>query len=75
MYTALSGLVDFDAERVRLRKQLDRLSSDNERLTKKLANPGFLAKAAPEVIEKDRAKQAETLEQIERVQAQLDELA
>ncbi len=75
VYTALSGLVDFDAERARLRKQLDRLSSDNERFTKKLANPGFLAKAAPEVVKKDRAKQAETLEQIERVQAQLDELA
>ena len=36
--------------------------------------PGFLAKAAPEIVEKDRAKHAEMTDKLARVEAQLAEL-
>ena len=41
---------------------------------KKLSNPGFLSKAAPEIIEKDRAKLADIVERMDRLQAELAEM-
>ena len=56
VYVVLSGLVDFDEERRRIKKRLDVITKDAAKLEKKLSNPGFLSKAAPEIIEKDKAK-------------------
>lgn len=74
VYLVLSGLVDFDAERARLQKEMVKLSKDAEKFAKKLSNPGFLAKAAPEIVEKDTAKLADLKDQLSRVEAQLQEL-
>ena len=54
VYVALSGLVDFEAERKRLNKERDQLVKFINGLERKLSNPGYLAKAAPEVQQKDR---------------------
>ena len=54
IYVALSGLVDFAAEQARIEKELGKLEKDRVKFDKKLSNPGFLSKAAPEIIEKDR---------------------
>ena len=75
VYVRLSGLVDFDAERARLRKQLDALEKDVAKLQKKLSNPGYLAKAKPEIIAKDQAKFEESQAQLSMVRQQLEELA
>lgn len=75
VYVVLAGVVDIQAERERLQKEYEKVSADQQKLTKKLSNEGFLAKAAPEIIEKDRAKHAELTESLERIQAQLEELA
>jgi len=74
-YIVLAGLVDFEAERARLEKERGKLAADEQKLAKKLSNEGFLAKAAAEVIEKDRAKHADLQEKIARIDAQLAELA
>ena len=74
-YIALTGLVDFDAERARLAKERDKVAKDEAKLAKKLSNQGFLAKAAPEIIEKDRAHHAELADMLARIDAQLAELA
>ena len=74
VYTVLSGHVDFEAERARLEKQRASLAKDIEKFGRKLSNPGFLAKAAPEVIEKDRAKHADLSDQLKRVESQIAEL-
>ena len=74
VYIVLSGLVDFEAERARLEKERVKLAADAAKLGKKLSNPGFLAKAAPEIVEKDRAKHAELADKLARVEAQLAEL-
>ena len=74
VYIVLSGLVDFGAERERLEKERAKLAADAAKLDKKLSNPGFLAKAAPEIVEKDRAKHAEMTDKLARVEAQLAEL-
>jgi valyl-tRNA synthetase len=74
IYLPLEGLVDFAAERARLEKERAQLSADAAKLEKKLSNPGYLAKAAPEIIEKDRARAAETASALAAVDAQLTEL-
>jgi valyl-tRNA synthetase len=75
LYVPLEGLVDLPAERARIAKELDRARGDHEKLTKKLGNEGFLAKAAPEVIEKDRARAADLADEVGKLTAQLSELA
>ena len=74
VYSVLTGMVDFEAERVRLAKEQKKLSGEVTKLDKKLSNPGFLSKAAPEIIEKDRAKLADAKDQLARIEAQLAEL-
>ncbi|MBQ3385712.1 MAG: class I tRNA ligase family protein, partial [Eggerthellaceae bacterium] len=75
VYVSLSGLVDFAAERVRLEKELAKDRADVERLAKKLSNPGFLAKAATEIVAKDTNRLNELTERVERLEAQIAELS
>ncbi|MBQ9069636.1 MAG: class I tRNA ligase family protein, partial [Eggerthellaceae bacterium] len=74
IYCVLSGMVDFEAERARLEKERGAVQKDIEKLTKKLSNPGYLAKAAQEIIDKDTAKRAELEDQLTRLNTQLSEL-
>ncbi|MCL2025077.1 MAG: valine--tRNA ligase [Coriobacteriia bacterium] len=74
IYIPLDALVDFDAERTKLEKERTKTATDLERYERKLANEGFLAKAAPEIIEKDRAIAAELTEVLTRIDEQLTEL-
>ena len=67
-------LVDFAAEQARIEKELGKLEKDRVKFDKKLSNPGFLSKAAPEIIEKDRAKLADIVERMDRLQAELAEM-
>ena len=74
LYVVLTGLVDFDAERKRLEKEIASLEKDFAKFDKKLSNPGFLSKAKPEIIEKDRAKLADISERLEHLKAQLEDM-
>ena len=74
VYCVLTGLIDFEAERARLTKERATLQKDEAKFAKKLSNPGFLAKAAPEIVEKDTAKLAELRDRLARVEEQLAEL-
>jgi len=59
LFIPLGGLLDFDAERKRLEKELAKVEKDRERIADKLANPAFLGKAPAAVIEKEKGKQRE----------------
>jgi valyl-tRNA synthetase len=58
-FLPLKGLVDLDAERARLTKEIAAFESDIGHVNKKLGNPNFIARAAPEVVEEQREKLAE----------------
>jgi len=75
LYIPLEGLVDFAHERERVSRDLEKATSELERLSKKLANEGFLAKAAADIVEKDRARAAELADQVGKLAVQLAELA
>ncbi len=71
VFLPLEGLVDLDKERERLVREADKLLSDLENTRKKLRNQDFLAKARPEVVERERVRLAnleETLEKLKRAQ-------
>jgi valyl-tRNA synthetase len=75
IYVPLEGLVDFDAERDRLGREREKAAVELKRLEGKLGNEGFLAKAAPDIVEKDRARAAELAEGLAVMDTQLAELA
>ena len=61
LFLPLGDLIDLDAERVRLRKDVAATEKDLKRVEGKLANPSFLGKAPPHVVEKEKAKREEFL--------------
>ena len=65
----MAGLIDKTAELARLDKEISRLEGEVKRVGGKLSNPGFVDKAPPAVIDKERAKLAEA----EKALAQLSE--
>ena len=70
----LAGLIDFEAERQHLQKELAGRTKEAERITAKLANEGFITKAAPDVVAKTRDELAALESEIERILLQLSEL-
>lgn len=54
----MSGLIDKDAELARLTKEMSKLENEIKRLSGKLGNEGFVAKAPEDVVAKEREKLA-----------------
>ena len=71
IFVALGGLVDPAAEAKRLRKELEKAEKDLSSVSRILSNEGFVAKAAPAVIEKKCAQQAELTTTIEQLKGQI----
>jgi valyl-tRNA synthetase len=71
----LKGLVDLDAERARMEKEIGSAEKEIARLEKKLSNQQFVANAPAEVVDKERARLAEEATRRERLQAALEALA
>ncbi len=59
LYLPLAGMVDLDAERIRLQKEIENLQQQMRRTASLLSNPGFVNKAPAEVIERERTKHEE----------------
>ncbi len=68
------GLFDAQAERSRLSKRRDEISSQLDRTTAKLGNAGFLAKAAPEIVAQEQEKRARLAQQLAEIEDALAEL-
>ncbi|MFC7678083.1 valine--tRNA ligase [Paenibacillus sp. GCM10028914] len=74
LYLPLAGLIDIEQEIARLEKEVQHLTSEVERVEKKLSNQGFVSKAPAKVIEEERAKQADYSEKRNKVIARIEEL-
>jgi len=75
VYVPLGGLMDLAAERQRLGKERDELHAHIERLSGKLANEGFIAKAPAAVVEQERGRLAEMQERLATIERNLADLA
>ncbi len=58
----LDGAVDFQAELARLDKEIGKVEKDLAALNAKLANAGFLSRAPAELVESEKARQADLLD-------------
>jgi valyl-tRNA synthetase len=65
----LEGVIDFGAEKARLAKELEKIAKDMAGIDSRLNNPGFVAKAPPEVLDESRERKAE----LEARKAKIDE--
>ncbi|TLS53520.1 valine--tRNA ligase [Paenibacillus antri] len=74
MFLPLAGLIDIEQEVARLEKELKTLNAEVERVEKKLANPGFVAKAPAAVIEEEKAKMNDYADKRDKVLARIAEL-
>ncbi|MBT7452085.1 MAG: valine--tRNA ligase, partial [Rhodospirillaceae bacterium] len=52
----LAGVIDVEQERARLQKEITKHEAEIAKTEKKLGNPGFVAKAPPEVVEENRSR-------------------
>ncbi|HYD27010.1 valine--tRNA ligase [Brevundimonas sp.] len=71
---SLAGIIDLAAERARLEKEIAAFDSDIGHVNKKLGNPNFVARAAPEVVDEQREKLAEAEAGKAKLQAALARL-
>ncbi|MED4603312.1 valine--tRNA ligase [Paenibacillus validus] len=74
LFLPLAGLIDIAQEISRLEKELQTLHAEVERIEKKLANEGFVAKAPAKVIEEEKAKLADYSGKRDKVTARIAEL-
>lgn len=73
-FVVMGDLVDFAAERAKLERDLAKAQKELTGVEKTLSNPGFLAKAAPEIVAAKQAHVTELSATIAHTQDQLNDL-
>jgi len=71
----IGEVIDLDREKARLFKEIARLDSDLAKFAQKLANPAFLSKAKPEIIDEQREREADTRRDRDRLRTVYDRIA
>jgi valyl-tRNA synthetase len=71
----MQGLIDVDAERARLEKQLQRVNTDLERTRGKLVNANFVNNAPADVVTQEKQRAIEFEKTIAQLAEQLEKLA
>jgi valyl-tRNA synthetase len=67
----LAGVIDLDAERARLRRELEKARRDLAAVERKLDNPDFVTRAAPDVVEEMHDRQVAARAEVARLEAAL----
>ncbi len=71
----LEGLIDMEAERARLGKQIQRAMDERRRSQGKLDNPQFVANAPAAVVERERQRAAALKQRLAQLNEQLSRLS
>jgi len=75
VYLPLAGMVDLAAEQGRLQKEIEGLAGQLKKIDGLLNNPGFVNKAAANVVERERTRQQELQEKHTQLAERLAALA
>ncbi len=71
LYIPMAELVDLDAERKRLSKELEKKKKYQSGIEKKLSNEKFLAKAPEDVVQREKDNLAKAQREIEQLESSL----
>ena len=74
LWLPLEGLIDVGAEKGRLTKELQKVESEIAKVEQKLANPNFVQKVPPQVLQEHQQRLAEWKAKRDHVRAALDAL-
>jgi len=74
VYVPLEGLIDFEKEKARLKKEEERLAGEIKAINGRLKNKGFVSKAPWAVVEKQKTRKLELEIQIEKLKDNLKEI-
>jgi len=74
LYLPLDGLVDTDAERARLTKEVAKIEAEIAKVEQKLGNPSFAQKVPPAVLEEHRQRLADWQAKLAQTQAAIQSL-
>ena len=74
LHVPMDGVIDVEAERSRLNRDLAKFNTEVDRLAKKLANPNFAERAPADVVEAERDKLNAAEDALRKVEAQLARL-
>ncbi len=75
LFIPLEGLIDLQAEQVRLNKNIDELHGRLTGVKQKLGNSNFVDRAPADVVENERKKQAQYTERLAKLRENLAALA
>lgn len=67
VFVKLEGMVDFEKEKARIKKDLLKIQKDLDLTQKKLNNPQYLEKAPQGVVLKEKEKEEELLEKVKKL--------
>ena len=74
IYIPMGDLVDFEAERKRLEKELAQAQDKLDFINKKLSNPGFVNKAPEKVVNQNKEDAAKLEDKITNIKNSIDSL-
>ncbi len=74
-FVPLGGIIDLAEERKRLTKEADKVEGLLAASDRKLGNPDFVARAKPEVVERERERRDETAARLAALRRQIASLA
>ncbi len=69
VHIPISGLVDVDKELARLTRDEEKVKADLSKLEERLANPQFVERAKPEIVERERQTAEELRNTLEKIAA------
>ena len=75
LFLPTEGLIDVEAEKSRLTKELQKIEAEISKVEQKLANPNFTQKVPPQVLQEHQQRLAEWQAKREQVKAALDALS
>ena len=74
IFVPLEGLIDLEQERLRLEKELSKVTAFLDKTNKKLSNEDFLKRAPKNIIEKEKTKREDYQRMVEKLSKNLEEV-
>jgi len=71
----LAGIIDLEAEKARLRKEIDKCDKEIDGIDKKMSNASFVERAPIEIVEENRERRVAFSERREKLAAALQQIS